>query len=66
MGRALLKTPDLLSALHDAHENLLRLSQDFKVRPPHMKELAQHVPRADNTAADAAANLALDAGDFHA
>ena len=29
-----------------------------------MRALAQHTPRADNAAADAAANLALDTGSF--
>ena len=34
------------------------------IKPPIAEELAQHVPRNDNSAADAAANWALDNGSF--
>eukprot|EP00973_Karenia_brevis_P044841 6211282-Karenia_brevis.AAC.1 len=48
-----------------AHQALRRLTRDLHAKAPFARNLAQQVPRADNSAADAAANFALDIGDFH-
>eukprot|EP00973_Karenia_brevis_P027062 3735364-Karenia_brevis.AAC.1 len=47
-----------------AHDDLNELVSGFHVRPPCTGDLAQYVPRADNSAADAAANQALDTNSF--
>ena len=50
--------------LRIAHVDSLRLTRDFSWAAPSARDLAQQVPRAVNSAADAAANRALDSGDF--
>ena len=47
-----------------AHTALRTLVQTFQVEAPSLQEIAQQIPRADNSASDAAANLALDSGSF--
>ena len=64
LGRACCKEPQLQRPLRMAHTALQTLLQCFSVRPPRAKEFAEQVPRADNSAADAAANWALDNGSF--
>ena len=64
LGRAAPKNPALQRPGRLAHTALQTLTQCFKVRPPDNEDLAKHVLRADNSAADAAANFALDSGSF--
>ena len=47
-----------------AHTALRTLVQCFSIVPPAGAELAQHVPRSDASAADAAANWAIDLKTF--
>ena len=55
---------DMKRSLSVAHVGLQTLIQCFDVRPPSLSDMAHHVPRSDNSAADAAANWALDVGTF--
>ena len=47
------------------HAALTTLSTCFQVQPPNAEDFGKQVPRADNSAADAAANWALDNRSFH-
>ena len=47
-----------------SHTSLQTLIQCFYVRPPLNRDIAEQVPRKDNSAADAAANWALDHNSF--
>ena len=64
LGRASCKDEALLRLLKVAHVGMQTLTQSLKIRPPGAELLARHVRRADNSAADAAANWALDHGSF--
>jgi hypothetical protein len=64
MGRARTDMTAIGRPIAQAHSMLHTLVQKFQVRSPRGRDLAQQVPRADNSAADAAANYALDAGGF--
>ena len=64
LGHAALKKPELRRPLKLAHAGLQTLVQSYGIRSPSGCDLAKQVPRADNSAADAAANRALDHGTF--
>ena len=64
LGRCCCKEPQIQRPMKLAHTALQMLLQCFSIRPPAAKDLAQQVPRASNSAADAAANWALDKGSF--
>jgi hypothetical protein len=59
-GRANTKDLVISRQVQLARTALRTLVQCFSIVPPDGAELAQHVPRSDNSAADAAANWALD------
>ena len=65
LGRASAKDPNVLKSVRLGQLALKTLVECFHVQPPHTEELAKHVPRADNSAADAAANWALDHMSFN-
>lgn len=64
LGRSCCKESNLQRPLKLAHTALQTLLQCFHILPPMCDELAKQVPRADNSAADAAANWALDNHSF--
>jgi len=64
LGHAQAHTEVLRRPVSHAHWTLTRLVSDFLVRPPQGRDIAQHVMRSDNGAADAAANQALDSESF--
>ena len=64
LGRASATDPTICKAVRLAHVALENLIRSFKAEPPPGQELACHVPRNDNAAADAVANWSLDSGSF--
>ena len=52
------------TTLKVAHTGLQTLVESFNIQPPPFADFAKQVPRSDNTAADAAANWALDNKSF--
>jgi ribonuclease HI len=64
LGSARPHTDGLRRPVSQAHYLLQQLVRSFGVRQPRGRELAMQVARADNAAADSAANEALDAGSF--
>ena len=64
LGRASCKEPQLQRPVKLAVTALQTLLKCFRIQAPDTSEIALHVPRADNSAADAAANHALDNGTF--
>ena len=64
LGNAATTVDEILRHLKLAHIALKTLIQTFAARAPLGRELAIQVPRSDNSAADAAANRALDQGSF--
>jgi hypothetical protein len=64
LGDAATKEPELRRPLKLAHAGLRTLVQSYGIRSPSGYDLAKQVPRGDNSAADAAANRALDHGTF--
>jgi len=64
MGRANLIDKSLQEQVGAAQESIRQLLQKLEIRPPQGQELVVQTPRSDNTAADAAANRALDEGSF--
>ena len=64
LGHSCAKDPAISRSVKMAHTALQTLIQHFCIKPPPMQELAQHVPRSDNAAADATANWALDNKSF--
>ena len=64
LGEACTNKSNLKKLLNIAQEALKQLAQGFSVKPFLHKQLVIHTPRGDNSAADAAANRALDEGDF--
>ncbi len=64
LGRASTKEPGLQRSVRLGHTALKTLIQCFNVQSPDAEDLAKQVPRADNSAADAAANWALDHESF--
>ena len=64
LGRARAESEGLQRPVRQAHSMMRQLVKRFAVRNPRGRVLAQQVGRADNSAADAAANLALDTGSF--
>ena len=64
LGRAATEATVMRRSLGHAQEYLLHLTRGCGLHAPHGRELAQHVYRSDNGAADAAANQALDEGNF--
>ena len=64
LGDAATKMPQIRRPLVLAHTGLQTLIQSYGVRPPSGYDFAKQVPRSDNSAADAAANKALDHGSF--
>ena len=64
LGRALAKGSSIVKLLDVAQEALKVLLQRFSVKTYGSRELLAHTPRKDNSAADAAANRALDGGSF--
>ena len=65
LGRASAKDPQILKSIQVAQTALKTLVECFQIKPPHPEELAKQTPRADNSAADAAASWALDHGSFN-
>ena len=64
LGRACTQDPKILRLLSIAQEALRQMTTSFSVKCFTKRELLIHTPRKDNAAADAAANKALDEGDF--
>jgi len=64
LGDASTDMPDLKRPVKLAHVGLQTLIESFRVKPPCGQQMARQVPRSDNSAADAAANAALDQGPF--
>jgi len=64
LGRSCTDTPNIIKFVRVAHLALQTLVQNFCIRAPGVTDVAQQVPRSDNSAADAAANRALDYGTF--
>jgi ribonuclease HI len=64
LGDASTDMPDLKRPVRLAHVGLQTLIESFRVKPPRGQQMARQVPRSDNSAADAAANAALDQGPF--
>ena len=64
LGRASAKGTSIVKLLHVAQEAIKVLLQRFSVKTYGSRELLAHTPRKDNSAADAAANRALDFGNF--
>ena len=64
LGKASTDVSALNKCISICHEALRHLVQSFSARPFGSQELVVHTPRKDNSAADAAANEALDHGDF--
>jgi len=64
LGRASATDPTICKAVRLAHVALENLIRNFKAEPPPGQDLACHVPRSDNSAADAVANWSLDSGSF--
>jgi len=64
LGHARAADPHICRAIRLAHAALENLMVSFKAQPPHGQELACHVPRSDNAAADAVANWSLDNDSF--
>ena len=64
LGDASTDMPDLKRPVKLAHVGLQTLIESFRVKPPRGQQMARQVPRSDNSAADAAANAALDQGPF--
>ena len=64
LGDASTSTPDIRRSVVLAHTALQTLIQCFHIKAPGVENLGQQVPRSDNSAADAAANWALDHGTF--
>jgi len=64
LGDAAVKAPELRRPLKLAHTGLQTLVQSYGIRSPSGYDFAKQVPRSDNSAADAAANMALDGGSF--
>jgi len=64
LGRACTEVEAMRRWLSHAQEYLLHLVRGCALHAPRGRELAQHVFRSDNGAADAAANQALDEGSF--
>ena len=64
MGGAVLNDRRLLKQVEAAQGHLYDLVSKFDVRSPPGRDFVIHAPRRDNSAADAAANLAPDRGDF--
>ena len=65
MGRAGTTNPCMERSIQLGHVALKTLCDCFCILPPDEEDFAKNVPRADNSAADAAANLALDSGNFY-
>ena len=65
LGRACAKQPEIRRHVQLAHIALQTLVQHFCVKSPGAEEIARQLPRSENTAADAAANRALDQGTFN-
>ena len=64
LGHARASDPHICRAIRLAHVALESLISSFKAQPPLGQELACHVPRGDNAAADAVANWSLDNNSF--
>ena len=64
IGKASTSTPDMRRSVLLAHTALQTLVQCFHIKAPGVEDFGQQVPRSDNSAADAAANWALDHGTF--
>lgn len=64
LGDAGTAQPNIKRFLKLAHAALETLTNIFFVKAPDSEEIAQQVPRKHNSAADAAANFALDNGAF--
>jgi len=64
LGRSATRLQHLLVPLREAQSRLTETTRRFGIRPPHESEIAQQTRRAENQAADAAANQALDIGSF--
>jgi len=64
LGRASAKQPAIRRQVQLAHTALQMLIQNFCVKAPGSDDLARQLPRKENSAADAAANRALDHGTF--
>jgi len=64
LGDAATKMPEIRRPVALAHAGLQTLIQSYGVRSPSGYDFAKQVPRSDNSAADAAANMALDHGSF--
>ena len=64
LGRASSQLPDLHRSISLAHTALQTVMQSLHAEPPDSAEFGLAVPRGDNSAADAAANWALDQGSF--
>ena len=63
-SRAHTSCAHILTPIRATHIALLHLARFFHVKEPRAREIAQHTPRADNRAADCAANRASDTGDY--
>ena len=64
LGDASTSDPELSKFVRVAHAGLRTLTENFGIRAPGVEVLARQVPRSDNSAADAAANWALDHDSF--
>ena len=64
LGHACIRDAGLTKNVAVAHIALQKLTAHFHVQPFMGHQLARQVPRSDNSAADAAANKALDVGSF--
>jgi len=64
LGHARASDPHICRAIRLAHAALENLISSFKAQPPPGQEIACHVPRGDNAAADAVANWSLDNDSF--
>ena len=64
LGHASFQDSLLRRPLKVAHTGLQTLVESFSIQPPPFADFAKQVPRSDNTAADAAANWALDNRSF--
>ena len=60
MGRADVSDSRIRKQVEAAQQHLHKLLSNFDLKLPWGKDLVAHTPRADNSAADAAANRALD------
>ena len=62
LGKLAVTNKAVVRSLRMAQEGLLRITRSFPVRAPSLQDFALAVPRADNSAADKAANQVLDSG----